>query len=98
MMTYELKDVLKMLRVYHGVESEAEKFLTVSSFAMKNKEYKEKCAESTLKAIEEYKKLPIELRKEIEKDPSTNVSKIIEIEKMCRDAIGKKLYYSNANE
>lgn len=88
-MAYELKDVLNMLRIYHWVELEAEKFLSISAYAMKRKDFEKKSAESTLKAIEEYKKLPIELRKEIEKDPSTNVSKIIELERLCRRAIEK---------
>ena len=85
-MTYELKDVLNMLRVFHEVESETKDFLYLSAFGMKYKDKIIKSAQTTLKAIEEYKKLPIELRKELENDKSTYVSKIIELEKACKKA------------
>ncbi|MFA4960476.1 MAG: hypothetical protein WC548_02325 [Candidatus Pacearchaeota archaeon] len=87
-MPYELKDVLNMLRIYHLVESESEKFLSFSSFAMKNKIFKLKSARSTLEAIKEYKKLPTELKMELKKDPATNASKIDEIEKLCKETLG----------
>jgi hypothetical protein len=83
----KLKDVLKMLHVFHEVESETQKFLSISAFAMKKKDFEKKSAESTLKAIEEYKKLPPKLKKELENDPSTHVSKIIELERLCREAV-----------
>ena len=40
-----------------------------------------------ISSIEEYKKFPIELRKELEYDKNTYVSKIIELEKACKRAI-----------
>lgn len=88
-MTYELKEVLNMLHVYARVESEAKNFLFLCGFAMKNKEPQLKSAQKTIIAIGEYKKLPSQLRKELEKYHSTSVSKIIELEKICRDVIAK---------
>ena len=86
-MNYKLKDLPTMFRIYHAVEMEIEKFLSISAYAMKNKVHKIKSAESTLRAIEEYKKLPTALRKKLEKDKTSNVSRIDEIEKMCRIGI-----------
>ncbi len=86
-MAYELKEVLNILRVYLKIETEANKFLTISAFPMKNKAPKVKSAQTTLKAIEEYKNLPIEVRRELENDKSTHVSNIAELERLCRAAI-----------
>jgi uncharacterized protein Yka (UPF0111/DUF47 family) len=86
---YELKDIVKFMKAFHEIEACAKDFLYLSAFALANK-YKDKIvgsAQGTLKAIEEYKKIPPELRKELENDKSTFVSKITELEKECRKAI-----------
>ena len=88
-MTYELTEVLNISRVFHQVESEAQIFLSISAFAMKNKAHSVKSALATLRAIEEYKKLPSELRKELENDKSASVSKIVEIERLCKETIAR---------
>jgi hypothetical protein len=90
-MAYELNEVLNMLLVYHEVESQATEFLSFSAFAMKHKEHKIKSAQRTLKAIEEYKKLPSEIRKELEKDKNNNVSRIIGLERLCKETIAKQV-------
>jgi hypothetical protein len=86
-MTYESKEVLNMLKVFHCVESSAKDFLFLSAFAMKYKDKIVKIAQTTINAIEEYKKLPVELKKELENDKSNYVSDIIELEKACKKAI-----------
>jgi hypothetical protein len=86
-MTYELKNIIKMMKIYSEVESEAKNFLFISAYPLKNKDQKVKIAHSTLKAIENYKKLDNEVRMELENDKNTNVSKLIELEKLCREAI-----------
>jgi hypothetical protein len=86
-MAYNLAEISRMIKVYHEVETAANIFLFQSSFAVK---HKKGGAERTLKAIEEYKKLPQEVRNELEKDKEAHVSKIIELEKLCREVIGGK--------
>jgi uncharacterized protein Yka (UPF0111/DUF47 family) len=90
-MKYDLKDVVNMLRIYHQVESEAKFFLSLSAFASKHKEQTIKSAQRTLAAIEEYKKLPQELRSELEKDKGTNVSQITELTKLCKQTLNISL-------
>lgn len=86
-MAYKSKEVIQMLRIFKELESKAKDFLFLSAFPMKNKEQKVKSATATLKAIEEYKKLPLEIRKEVEADKNNHVSKIEELEKLCKEAI-----------
>ena len=86
-MAYETKEFLKMMKTYHEVESQAKDFIYLSSWAMKYKDKIKVSAENTLKAIEEYKKLPEEIRKEIEKDKSLYVNKIDELENACKKAM-----------
>jgi len=86
-MTYELDEVVDMLRMFHAVESEAKIFLLIVSFPMKKKDQRVKSAQKTLKAIEDYKKLPGEVRRELETDKNNHVSKIVEIERLCHEAI-----------
>ncbi len=86
-MSYDLQDVLHMLRTYHLVELEAEKFWFIAAFPRKDKAQKVKSAQTVLNAIEEYKKLPLELRKELEKDKSAHVSKLVELERICKESI-----------
>jgi hypothetical protein len=73
--------------VYHEIESEAKNFLFISSAAFKDKSHKTKSAQKVLDAIEEYKKLPLELRNELERNKNNHVSKIVELEKLCRGAV-----------
>jgi hypothetical protein len=87
---YKLKDLPNILKAFHNVELEAKDFLSFSAFAMKYPEKIIKNAKTTLKAIDEYKKLPLELRKELENDKNNYVSNIIEIEKICKKAIEKE--------
>jgi len=81
------EELAEMFRIYHVVENECEKFLSISAFAMKDKNFKKKSASSTLKAIENYKKLPAGLRRELEKNKTAHVSKIDKIEKMCKNVL-----------
>ena len=89
-MDYSLKEISDIAKVYHEVEITARDFLFISASAMKNKEHQKKSAEKVLEAIEKYNQLPKEVRKELEKDTSANVSKIIELEKLCNKTITKK--------
>ena len=89
-MNFELNNVVKMILIFNKAETEIKNFLFLSASALKNKEYKIKSAENTLSAIENYKNLPVELRKELEKDKTGNINKIIEIEKLCKEVISKK--------
>ncbi len=89
-MAYEIKEIVQMMKVYHTLESEAKDFMFISAASMKNKDYKIKRAETLLKAIEEYKKLPNELKVELEKDKTTTAYKIVELEKLCKEAIKVK--------
>jgi predicted enzyme involved in methoxymalonyl-ACP biosynthesis len=54
---------------------------------MKDKTHKVKSVKALLDAIEEYKKLPLELRAELEKDKSSNASRISQFEKLCNEAV-----------
>jgi hypothetical protein len=85
-MVYELDEVLKMMKVFHEVEISANIFLFQSSFAMK---HKKSGALKTLRALEEYHKLPAEVRKGLESDKNNHVSKIVELERLCKEAIEK---------
>ncbi|MEK6918672.1 MAG: hypothetical protein AABW73_01405 [Nanoarchaeota archaeon] len=84
-MDYKLSEIAEMMKIYVRAEAETKDYLFLSASSMKNKEPKIKSAQRTIKAIEEYKKLPLELRKEIEKD--TNMSRIEMIEKLCQETI-----------
>lgn len=86
-MTYELTEVTKMMKVYSIFEAEAKNFLFISSYPIKNKDNKIKTALATLKAIQEYKKLPQEIQKELEKDKNSAANSITELEKLCKQAI-----------
>ena len=86
-MSYELTEVAKMMKVYSTLEAEAKNFLFISSYPMKNKDHKIKTALATLRAIEEYKKLPQEIRKELEKDKASSANSITELEKLCKEAV-----------
>ncbi len=86
-MDYELDEVIHAMKVYHKVELEAEKFLSFAAFAMKHKELKIRSARETLKAIEEYRKLPLELKKKLEEDKTCRVSQIDELEKICKETL-----------
>jgi hypothetical protein len=88
-MSYELSETLKMIKVYHELESAAQEFLFISGFALKHKEKRFKSAQRTLKAIQEFKKLPIELKNELEKEPDTYAKSIIDLEKLCKKAISE---------
>jgi hypothetical protein len=86
-MAYETKDILNMIKTYHEVEICSKEFLLYAAWGMK---YKEKIAINAialLKAIEKYKKLPEEIRNELEKDKNNHVSNIIELEKACKKVI-----------
>ena len=89
-MAYELKDVLHIIQVYNNLESKIKDFLFISAAALKNKEHKIKSAEILLIAIQEYKKLPTPIRNELEKDKQLNVHKIIELERLCQNALKVK--------
>lgn len=82
-MEFETKEIARMMKVYTRAESEIRDFLFISSYPMKNKDRNIKSAQTTLVAIEEYKKLPVELRKELEDDKNAYVSKVDEIERLC---------------
>ncbi len=88
-MASEEHEMAQMMRVYHQVESAAKDFLFISASAMKNKEHAVKSAQATLRTLENYKKLPLEIRKELEKDKSSHVSKIVELEKLCKEVLLK---------
>lgn len=88
-MGYQLGEIAEMMRIYNRVEAEAKDFLFISSSALKNKEYQVKSAKSTLAAIEEYRKLPIELRNELEKNKSAYVKDIAQLENACNAAIAR---------
>jgi hypothetical protein len=90
-MAYELKEIVNFMQIYHNLESKAMDFLSISAGALKNKSYKIKSAQTTLNALKEYKKLPLELRKELEKDKMAQVSKIIELEKAAKKVIEEEL-------
>ena len=85
-MEINILELANFMKIYRNVEMEAGKFLSISAYAMKNKSLKKKSAESTLKAIGEYKKLPTEIRAELEKDNENYVSKIDEVERLCGEA------------
>lgn len=85
-MEIEIMDLVEYMQIYHNAENEAAKFLTISAYAMKNKTSKIKSAQSTLKAIEEYKKLPEELRVELEKNKDSYLHNINEVERLCGEA------------
>ncbi len=86
-MSYENSELPKIMKAYHEVESELRDFLSISAFALKDKTYKKKKAESSLKAIAEYRKLPKELRQELEKDKDAYVSNIDQVEKLCKESL-----------
>ena len=86
-MSYEIGDVLKFLKVYHEMELEANNFLFISAYPMKNKDSKISSAQKVLRAIEEYKKLPLKIRKALENDKTTHVSKLVELERLCKEAV-----------
>lgn len=89
-MTYSTKEIAKMMKVYAELEIEAKDFLFISSASLKNKEYVIRSAQKTIKAIEAYNKLPLEIRKELEMDKNMAAGKIIELEKLCKKTIDKK--------
>jgi uncharacterized protein Yka (UPF0111/DUF47 family) len=83
----DFKETVQYMKVYSKFESAAKDFLFISSYPMKDKTHKVKSAKALLDAIEEYKKLPLELRTELENDKSSNASQINQFEKLCREAI-----------
>lgn len=83
-MAYNEKEIVKMMKVFHAIESEAKDFLYLSAFAMKYKDKIKESAQKAILAIEEYKRLPLEIRKELERDTTSYVNKINELEKACR--------------
>lgn len=86
-MSYTLPEVVRIVQTYHELESAAKDFLFISSAALKNKDSKIKSAQKTLTALESYKKLPLEVRKELEKDKHSHVSNIEALEKLCRSSL-----------
>lgn len=89
-MAYEINEVAEMIKIYNNLESKIKDFLFISAAALKNKEHKIKSAEALLIAIQDYKKLPIKIRDELEKDEKLNVHKLVELEKLCREALNLK--------
>jgi hypothetical protein len=82
-----LEETVQYMKVYSKFEAQAKEFLFISSYPMKDKSHKIKSAKALLDAIVEYKKLPLELRAELEKDKSSNASQINQFEKLCNEAI-----------
>lgn len=83
-MAYESNEIIGFMKIFHELESVAKDFLYLSAWGMKYKDKIKESAKKTLKAIEEYKKLPEEVRKELEKDKNTYSSRIRELEKACK--------------
>jgi hypothetical protein len=83
-MTCTSEEIVKIAKVFHEFELASEIFLSQASFAPK---HKRSGAQRLTKAIDEYKKLPAEIRSAFESDKSTNASKLIELETLCKETL-----------
>ena len=87
-MNYTHSQITSFMKIFSTLESEAKSFLFISSYPMKhNKDQKLKSAQTTLKAIENYKTLPMEIRQELEKDKTLNVANLTQLEILCKKSI-----------
>jgi hypothetical protein len=83
-MHYDSIQIVKFMKIFHEVELATEIFLSQASFAPK---HKKSGAEKLIKAIQDYKTLPPDIRSALESDKSTNASKLAELEKLCLQAL-----------
>jgi hypothetical protein len=86
-MPYETAEIVKMMQTYNELESAAKDFLFTAGFASK---HKAQSAQKVLKAIEEYKKIPTEIRMALEKNPNSSLKSLAELERLCKKAVEDK--------